>query len=154
MSLRRLQHRVSNVRVISVGWLENYKLEFHKISNDGSGKCDAYYVGNAKHLVYGVVFKLTSSQLRLLDKYEGLGKGYEKKLVQVVTQNLKTISAVTYFATEIDSSIKPYLWYKEHVLRGAKEHSLPKNYIDIIKKIGAAPDPNTKRHQEELMIYQ
>jgi hypothetical protein len=30
-----------------------------------------------------------------------------------------------YFATHIDSSLKPYHWYKEHVLRGVKENGFP-----------------------------
>lgn len=154
MSLRRLQHRVSEVRMISIGLLEKHKLEFHKKSNDGSGKCDAFYVGDSKYPVYGVVFEVTTSQLLLLDKYEGLGNGYEQKAVEIMTQNSGTISAVTYYATEIDCSIKPYQWYKEHVLHGVKEFNLPKDYIDKIRKIDAIPDPNTKRHREELTIYQ
>ena len=153
MSLRRLQHRISEVQVISVGLLEQHTLEFHKKSNDGSGKCDAYYVGDPKASVYGVVFEVTNSQLLLLDKYEGLGKGYEQKAVQITTQNLGTISAVTYYATDIDSSVKPYEWYKEHVLKGAKEHNLPKDYINKIREMNAISDPNTKRHHEELIIY-
>ena len=154
MSSRRLQHRISKVKVVGVGWLEKHKLEFHKKSHDGSAKCDAYYVGDSRYSVYGVVFKVTASQLLLLDEYEGLGKGYEQKTIQIITQNSGIITAVTYYATDIDSSIKPYQWYKEHVLQGAKEHNLPKDYIDKIRGIGVIPDPNTKRHQDELIIYQ
>lgn len=141
------------MRVIGVGRLENYKLAFHKKSNDGSGKCDAYYVGSPEYFVHGVVFQLNSSQLKVLDKYEGLGEGYERKTVPISTPDMKTISAVTYYATEIDSSIQPYLWYKEHVIRGAKEHGLPKDYIDMIRRVDAIPDPNIRRQREELMIY-
>ncbi len=154
MSLRRLQHRVSNVQMTSVGWLEKHKLVFHKKSNDGSAKCDAYYVDDPKYSVCGVLFEVTTSQLLLLDKYEGLGKGYERKVVPIITQNSETISAVTYYATEIDSSMKPYHWYKEHVIRGAEEHNLPREYIDRIIEVSAISDPDTKRHREELIIYQ
>ena len=140
--------------MISVARLDKHRLKFHKKSNDGSGKCDAFYVDNPKDFIYGMLFELTTSQLWILDKYEGLGIGYEQKSVQVVTHDMGTLSALTYYATDIDSSLKPYQWYKEHVLYGAIEHNLPKDYISDIKKIGAMSDSNTKRHEKELMIYQ
>ena len=154
MSLRRLRQRISDVQMIDIGRLEKHKLEFHKKSNDGSGKCDAYYVGNTGNSVCGIVFEITTSQLLLLDKYEGLGNGYEQKSLQIITQNSGTVCAVTYYATEIDSSVKPYCWYKEHVLQGANEHKLPTDYIKKIKNINAVPDPDIKRHQQELIVYQ
>jgi len=36
---------------------------------------------------------------------------------------------ITYFATDIEKSVIPYHWYKQHVLRGALEHNLPRDYI-------------------------
>ena len=37
-----------------------------------------------------------------------------------------------YFANEIDPKKKPYHWYKEQVVQGAKEHGLPEGYIKKI----------------------
>ena len=153
MSSRRLHNRISTVRVISFARLEKHKLKFHKKSKDGSGKCDAVYVNNKNNAIYGVAFEITTSQLRLLDKYEGLGDGYEQKEVPIITRDGETLDAITYYATDIDSSLKPYGWYKEHVLFGANEHGLPADYIAKIKGIDAISDLNTKRHKEELRIY-
>ena len=153
MSSKRLQHRVSNIRLVNVGRLEQHKLEFHKKSKDGSSKCDAVYVGNDKQFIYGAVYELTVSQLRILDMYEGLGAGYEQKTVDIITPDLGILNAITYYATDIDNSLQPYIWYKEHVIRGANEHNLPSDYIEILKSINAIPDTNKLRHQEEMMIY-
>ena len=67
MSLRRLQQRILKVQIIGVGYLEQHTLEFHKKSKDGSAKCDAYYVGDPKDSVFGVIFEITTPQLLLLD---------------------------------------------------------------------------------------
>ncbi len=153
MSTERLKNRVSSARIVTVAWLENHKLEFHKRSKDGSGKCDAVYIGNAKDIVYGVVFEMTVLEKQELDKSEGLGNGYEQKDISIITRNGGKLNAVTYYAKEIDPSLKPYRWYKEHVLRGAREHGLPSEYIATIEVVNAVPDLDRKRHEAELSIY-
>ena len=52
-----------------------------------------------------------------------------------------------------DATLNPYNWYKEHVLRGARENNLPHDYISIIEKIESLPDPDMDRHEQELAIY-
>ncbi|RKU09398.1 hypothetical protein C6502_12825 [Candidatus Poribacteria bacterium] len=34
----------------------------------------------------------------------------------------------------INRELKPYSWYKQHVLIGAKEQRLPKRYIEIFNR--------------------
>jgi len=88
-----------------------------------------------------------------LDKKEGLGFGYEQKEVDIITSNGDTVKAFTYYATNIDETLKPYSWYKEHVIRGAVENKLPKSYISNIEAIEAIEDPDRERHDMELKIY-
>ena len=153
MSVARLENRVSSVQVITKAKLDNHQLRFHKRSRDGSGKCDAIYVDNIEDSVYGVVFEMTISQKRLLDVCEELGNGYEQKEVSVIAGNRETLRVVHYYATEVDSSLKPYGWYKKHVLQGAHEHGLPSDYIARIESVNSMPDLNLKRHEKELRIY-
>ena len=127
---------------------------FHKKSKgDGSGKCDAEYTNNANDVVYGVVFQIAASDKLELDRKEGLKNGYEEKTVSVATETGQTLEAVTYYATSIDSLLKPYEWYKDHVLRGAHEHGLPSEYITAIEAVKATPDADKSRHEKELSIY-
>jgi cation transport regulator ChaC len=153
MSTPRLKERVPSARAIAVARLHKHRLKFHKKSKDNSGKCDAECTNDEKDVVYGVVFEIAASEKPELDKHEGLKNGYEEKSVSVNTDDGKELKAVTYYATNVDSKLKPYEWYKEHVIRGAHEHGLPAKYISTISAVEAMPDPDKSRHERELSIY-
>ncbi len=154
MSRKRLSDRVQSARFIAVAMLSKHELKFHKISKkDGSGKCDISETGNPDDIVIGVAYDIDESEKPELDKKEGLHYGYEEKTVEVTSVEGELLSAITYYAKNIDSSLKPYHWYKEHVVRGAKENGLPEHYIQIISSIESMDDPNLDRHEEEIKIY-
>jgi len=153
MSSRRLRSRVPSARFVAVASLSGHELRCHKLSRDGSGKCDAFETGHGNHRVIGVVFDIPEDEKPELDRKEGLGCGYEEKKVGLVTTDGANLEAITYYATVIDTSVKPYHWYKEHVLIGANEHGLPGRYIEIIATIASMADPESGRHEQELSIY-
>ncbi len=153
MSTRRLQQRVRVVEVVTVAWLEGHRLKFHKKSHDGSAKCDIEQTGVAGDRVYGVVFRLPASDKPALDAMEDLGRSYAEKRVVVNSPAGEQYEAFTYYALVMDPYMKPYTWYKEHVLRGAREHHLPPDYIDRIERVAAEADADTERHAGELVIY-
>ena len=153
MSIRRLKDRVPSARVKTVATLPEHDLRFHKKSKDGSAKCDAHETNNLEHSVIGVVFDIAESDKPELDRKEGLGNGYNQKEVSVTTVSGETITAITYYATNIDSELKPYHWYKHHVLTGANENGLPKKYVEKISNIESIPDPMPERHEREMAIY-
>jgi hypothetical protein len=101
----------------------------------------------------GVVFEMLESEKSTLDKIEGVGRGYEEKIVMVESENGENISAVTYYATHIEEGLKAFHWYKEHVVRGAREHGLHHEYISCIDAVESIADDNKERHQQEVMIY-
>jgi gamma-glutamylcyclotransferase len=43
---------------MSIAYLPKYELGFHKLSDDGSGKCNAFANGAFKDGVYGVVYEI------------------------------------------------------------------------------------------------
>lgn len=154
MSIRRLLERVPSAKKVDVGILEKHELKFHKVGKkDGSAKCDASKTGNPEHLLYGVVFHISAVEKHVLDKKEGLGSGYEQKDVEIILNSGSTVEAFTYYATNIDANIKPLDWYKEHVLRGARENALPIEYIRSIEIIEFDEDSDTERRDRELSIY-
>ena len=79
-------------------------------------------------MVWGVLFKINCSEENCHDKAEGLGNGYEKKEVDVVTDR-GIFKAWMYYATDIAPSLRPYQWCKDYVVNGAKQHGLPECYI-------------------------
>jgi len=126
---------------------------FHKKSQDGSAKCDAMHSGNSEDVVMGVVYEIDALEKPQLDVFEERGYGYETKTVKVSTSQGTTIEALTYYAIDIDSLLQPYHWYKEHVLRGAREHHLPSAYLQSLERVTSIPDTNSERHAREVQIY-
>ncbi|MCG7897133.1 MAG: gamma-glutamylcyclotransferase [Candidatus Thiodiazotropha weberae] len=153
MSSRRLKERVPSARFRFTATLESHDLRFHKRSRDGSAKCDALETRDPQHQVIGVVFEIAQAEKAELDRHEGLGNGYEEKQVTLLTGSDDSITAFTYYATHIDSLLKPYSWYKHHVLSGAREHRFPTTYIDRIDRIETITDPTSERHALEMAIY-
>ena len=154
MSEVRLRVRIPSAKTIGPFILEKHDLRFHKISKkDGSAKCDAYLTGSADDFVFGVLFDFEESEKGSLDSYEGLGNGYSEKDVSIMGSNGVAETAFTYYATAIDELLKPYFWYKYHVLVGAKSANLPSAYVQRIQTIDAQKDPDKQREFRELAIY-
>lgn len=151
MSFKRLSARISTITRLGVGTLHRHDLRFHKVSEkDGSGKCDIFETNDPQHLVIGVVYRIDPLEKPILDKYEGLG--YEIKQLSIEV-NGELLSAFAYYATHIDQDLKPLHWYKEHVLRGARENALPDHYVRKIEIIDSIDDHDSDRHTRELEIY-
>ncbi len=153
MSLARLRGRVPGAERLGVFNLEQHDLRFHKISNDGSGKCDAFHTENPTDSVIGALFEISRREKPVLDEAEGLGYGYEEKIVKVQNDAGELIEAVTYYATRIDPSLKPYSWYLNHVIVGAKETNVPEQYLKDIQSTESIEDMDTKRDAEQRAIY-
>ena len=153
MSTKRLQDRVPSAKYITTATLHKHDLRFHKESKDGSGKCDAYETKDHEHAVIGVVFEIAVSEKPALDRKEGLGYGYEEKSIELIAKSGEIIRASTYYATNLNPGLKPYKWYKHHVLTGAQENELPEIYVEKIQTIESINDPNSERHEIEMAIY-
>jgi gamma-glutamylcyclotransferase (GGCT)/AIG2-like uncharacterized protein YtfP len=154
MSSKRLLSRVPSARFISTARLVGHVLRFHKKSQDGSAKCDVLETENNTDAVYGVIYDIAVAHKAELDRIEGVGAGYEKKTVELVASSGEIFRAYTYYATLIDTTIKPYHWYKHHVIAGALENSLPGFYLDKLDKIDSMEDTDSQRHATEMAIYQ
>ncbi len=153
MSRKRLQKRVSSAEPKGRAVLRYHRLAFHKVSRkDKSGKCDIPSASGSD-VVWGRLYHIDDKDKECLDRYEGLGYGYAKRDVMVELNSCTTVCAMTYYATEKDSTLKPYTWYIKHILIGAKEACLPPDYITQIEEVEAEKDPCKKREWEELKIY-
>lgn len=153
MSSKRLRARTESARPIGVFSLPGFALRFHKVGKDGSGKCDAFHTGDSADRVVGVLYDLDPADEAPLDRVEGLGWGYRKEQVEVEGPRGDIESAFTYCAIRIDRSLRPYSWYLEHVLAGAREAGLPEEYVAGLERYDATPDPCEARERAELAIY-
>jgi gamma-glutamylcyclotransferase (GGCT)/AIG2-like uncharacterized protein YtfP len=151
MSTARLRARVPSAMVIGRGFLRGHQLVWHKVSKDGSGKCDVVASDAPDAVVHGVVFAIDQVEKATLDRAEGLGMGYAERQVTVEVGGAP-LAATMYYATRTDPALKPYTWYRAHVLAGAYEHELPREYIAALEAIEASEDQNTDRHAEQMAL--
>jgi hypothetical protein len=133
--------------------LPEHSLRFHKIGRDGSAKCDAFFTGHADDTVHGVIFELDPAEIPSLDAAEDLGRGYEKRTVTVLGSEAAGTSAFAYFALRTDPGLKPFPWYKQHVLAGARYAGLSQDYIRKIERVPTSHDPDPARERRELAVY-
>lgn len=151
MSSARLRDRVPSARVIGRGVLHGHRIAWHKVSIDGSGKCDVEACNSPDAAVHGVVYVIDQAEKATLDRAEGLGKGYGERQV-LIEVNGAPFLATMYFATRKDSSLNSYSWYKAHVLAGAFEHKLPQEYIAMLEAAEDLQDPDATRHQTQMAL--
>lgn len=155
MLTKRLTARTPSAVPIAVGHVERHRLTFDKVSrqNPGeSGKCDMERTGDTADRVYGVVFRITVAEVAALDRAEGVDHGYKKIECDVVT-DAGFYRTKVYIATDKDPRLRPYHWYKGHVVRGALEHKLPANYIAKLSAVESLPDPDEHRTKKEEAIW-
>src|SRR5206468_3693901 len=139
--------RVPGAKVLGVGHVVGRRLQFHKRSTDGSGKCDIPKSTNPSDTIHGVLFDIPDHQISNLDDAEGVGHGYERTTIEVTCDSTGSTTATVYLATpdSIDSSLAPYDWYHRLVLVGARQHHLPPVYISEIAAVPVHQDPKPDR---------
>jgi len=130
----------------SRGYVDGYRLTFHKVSVDGSGKCHAEATGRSSDRVHGVVFDVAWADKPALDRAEFLGRGYREETLEVVTP-AGPVSATAYIATVRDALLEPYRWYKALVVAGAMEHGLPAAYMEWLRGFESIEDPDEDRRR-------
>ncbi|NMP31986.1 gamma-glutamylcyclotransferase [Thalassotalea sp. M1531] len=153
MSFNRLSQRTPSVKRLGRYALTDHSLKFHKASHDGSGKCDAHYTRKSSDEIIGALYEINADEKPILDKIEGLGLGYELKWVKVTNEENETIDAFIYYATDINPELKPYSWYLNHVIVGAKEIDVPIDYLKTIEQTPFIEDSNASRAQQEFDVH-
>lgn len=142
----RLLERVPCAVYESVGCLPEHQLQFHKLSIDGSGKADAFRTGNPEDKVWGVVVHIPDDQREQLDAAEGLGNGYEEQTVTILDRARRMHDAVAYVAqaSHIAPDLRPYDWYLQLVVDGARARGLPDTYVNGIARSPCVVDAENR----------
>lgn len=145
--------RAPSAKFITVANLSCYVLKFHKRSEDGSGKCNIVETGNPGDEIFGVVYQIGASEKEALDRMEVGAFGYSDHVLEFMSPN-GILTAHTYMAKKkfIDDSLRPYSWYRDIVLKGARQHLLPSDYIQQLEGIGTREDPESEREKRERQI--
>ena len=152
--LERLKGRAPSAQVMGQARLPAHRRRFHKRGRDGSAKCDAWYTGEARDGVHGVLYGLNPGKREGLDRAEDLGRGYAIHPVRVETAGT-TVAAFTYRAlpTAIEPDLPPFDWYLAYVVLGARRHVLPADYVAWLADTATSSDPDpvrARRHWQPI----
>ena len=139
MLAARLRARCASARVIGPGIAPGFAIAFDKIGQDGSGKATLVPGEGA---VPGVVFDLAEADLAVLDQIEGLGRGYDRVMLDLDGQAAMAYIAPRQFR---DPAMRPFDWYLALVLAGARQAGLPAEWIARLAATPAIPDPDPDR---------
>lgn len=147
---------ITFAKLYGVGELTGYRLVFNKKSHkDESGYATLVSTGNPKDKVYGVIYEFSDSHKSTLDIVEGTHYGYEEESLTVLCDGSKVTTSV-YLAKKpeyLQSGLKPFNWYKAMILKGARQHALPADYIAAIEAVPELIDSDANRvrvHEEFL----
>ena len=146
----QMRERCPAFRVAGLAALHDYQLVFPLYSYRWDGGVASVQLHHGD-TVWGVVYELTDEDLAALDGFEGYrGSGNQHNLYerQVVMVDLtrpddgsvpRRVRAVTYFPRRSNPS-PPTRRYLDTILRGARQHRLPEEYVEKLAAIPAAPE--------------
>lgn len=126
-------------------YLAGYRLRFNKRSVDGSGKANVE--PDACATLWGVVYEIPTAQLQTLDRGEGSGYIRERKTVRTSDGHAIDVWVYVACAQAVEEPLRPYDWYKHLLVKGAKEHGLPRPYLQFLEAVDAMKDPITRSPQ-------
>jgi hypothetical protein len=126
MNQKRLEARVGKVTKVGVITLPHWKLEFNCGPHDKRFANITMTATSPEQYVEGVVYELTSKQMKILDHFEGYPFFYQK--IAFPKADGKTVYAYACFNPNYRPlpKIKSDLEYMQHLLIGCTENKLVK----------------------------
>ncbi|MDZ7753116.1 MAG: gamma-glutamylcyclotransferase family protein [Gammaproteobacteria bacterium] len=145
----RLRQRTPSARLLGTTSLEGWGLRWHKRSVDGSAKCDVAAAPGGALVVHGAVYAIAAPEWAALDAAEGAG--YAAHALEIPEYGRVFLyRARPQYVVE---GLRPYRWYRDYVLWGARYHGFPAPYIAQIFALpwDEDPDPRRARHHERAV---
>ena len=149
----RLGERVPSARQVGRPLLPGYRLAFHKLGQDGSGKGDLVRTGESADYALGALFAVDAAEKPDLDAAEG--EGYRADAMRLEVDG-HVYEAFVYIGEEpyIDPDLRPYRWYRDLVWQGAHFQGAPRDYLEAIAAMPAVVDPDPERRQRNQSLLE
>jgi cation transport regulator ChaC len=123
------------------GRLAGYRLAFDLPVGSGErGVANLIVDANAE--TYGVLYRISTDELGVLDRTEGVDRGYYRR-DEVRVRSLdagEAVTAWTYLSSHGTEGRLPSLRYMGLLLEGAREHGLPTHYVRALERWQLAVD--------------
>lgn len=139
----RLGERVPSARLLGAVALPGFRLAFHVRGQDDSGKGNLV-AGSGAPPAYGAVYEIAAAEKPVLDRHEG--DSYRVTALEV-TLGGRRHSCFSYVGHEacIDDTLRPFDWYRNIILLGARYLEAPSAYLDMIGRVQCLADPDAAR---------
>jgi len=146
----QMQSRCPGAAVVGLAALRDHRLVFPLYSNNWGGGVSSIQLAHG-HTVWGMLHDLTEEHLQTLDGFESFrGPGdqhnvYDRDQVTVELTRPddgsfpRRVRAWTYIARPAKPS-PPSRRYLDAILRGARHHRLPEEYIAKLATVAVAPE--------------
>lgn len=148
----RLRARVPSAAYVSTAVLAGHRLAFNKRGADGSAKCNVVPAAESD-AVHGVIWRIDAREKTALDAVEGPAYYTWWRMLPAAGRDYPvfTYAARPGMTTE---SRRPYDWYRAFVIAGAREHELPRAYLDELHAVRGIPDPDEARAARNRAILE
>jgi gamma-glutamylcyclotransferase (GGCT)/AIG2-like uncharacterized protein YtfP len=122
-------------RFLGPARLPGYRFAFLRRSvRTGTGVADI--IPDPDGSVLGALYELEQDRLEPLDRKESLGSGYEHLDVVVLTSDGISHRAMAYSVIAKEpAEVRPSLAYVQGLVQGARERSLPEDYIASLQAL-------------------
>ncbi|MEF8793160.1 gamma-glutamylcyclotransferase family protein [Thiohalorhabdus sp.] len=149
----RLGERVPSARLLGRVELTGYRLAFHKLGADGSGKGNLVHTGRESDIAVGALFEMAGDEKPKLDAVEGAG--YRDDTLAIHFKG-KPYDAFVYIgeAPYIDPDLRPYDWYRDLSWHGARFNGASSPYLAQIAAVEAAEDSDPERRQRNRALVE
>lgn len=150
----RLSERLGPVECLGRVALPGWKLTFDKRGSDGSAKANLRAAPGTGHEAWGALFRLDRRQYVTLDRFEGVGRGYETFWLDLLVDGRES-SVLTYLSPshwQLSDGV-PHDWYLQLVTLGARYHDFPAGFVKQLDSQVSRPDPDpgrARRHKDLL----
>lgn len=136
MSRAQIRTRAGEAAEEQAGKLENYELVFNRKARGGSATANIRPAQGKN--VYGVLYRISESGLRSLDRFQGAPTHYRRIEVNVTGAGGNKVAAQVFIATKVEKGLRPAGHYLQSILDAAEEHQLPGEYVEELKATAGA----------------
>lgn len=130
-------------RFLGPARLPGYRFAFMRRSvRTGTGVADI--LPDPEHSVWGALYELEQDRLDALDRKETLGSAYEHLTIVVLSSDGTSHDAMAYSVIAKEPvEVRPSLAYAQGLIQGARERSLPEDYLASLQALIAHWDLET-----------
>lgn len=133
MDESQMTERCPSAKLLGNASLEGHQLGFTIFSQKRKSGC-ADIVRNKHSTVYGLLYEITDTDMKALDRYEGAPHNYERIPVKVKCDGMMVKAYAYHVASKVDGFF-PSPEYLNTILRNAERKGFPEEYLDSLRSM-------------------